>query len=265
MPDYLGGDLGGGADAGGAPSRPVTAWSEYGGRSLSKRAPADLPLALPHADREFHDILGGGGDGDVTAGSRPGTPRLTMPPMPTVSSPPPYAGGLGALPPALPRRDSTSTPAVVSGGLNKAQLFALIAVPALLIVNIFLIVYILVPVLSGSVSSTSGNVNLLDVLSVNTVGRVGVANANPAATLEVRCVHAVRVGHPASGGRQHHGRRPAARVVAGHHGDARRRRRADHRNGQLLRRRLRARRPHARHCAPAARHATVRAPFAAAR
>ena len=55
------------------------------------------------------------------------------------------------------------------------ELVTLIALPALLIINVFLIVYILVPVLSGQVASTSGTVNVVNSLYVSDTGRVGIA------------------------------------------------------------------------------------------
>lgn len=134
-------------------------------RSLQKPPPA-----LPQ-DKDFVEVLTGEpiGDGD----GLPPLPRIdslvrnedqTHPPIPPVSSIAP-----------------TTTPR-----LSKMALFNLIAIPLLVVVNIFLIVFIVVPAFSGSVGSSTGNIDILGVVSVIAAdGRVGVGQPNPQAQFEV--------------------------------------------------------------------------------
>jgi len=60
----------------------------------------------------------------------------------------------------------------------------------LLILNIFLIIYIVVPVFSGQVASTSGLVNVLNTMYVSESGAVGIGTGGraAAATLEARLI-----------------------------------------------------------------------------
>jgi hypothetical protein len=198
--------------SGGDGPRPETAGEYGGGRSLAKH---EQPLPR---DRTFHDILGGGADD--TPGARPPSPRLALPPLEPV--------GLSMLPTPMPPPPRVTVTA--TSGMSRAQLLTLIAVPALLIVNVFLIVYILVPVLSGSVGSTSGSVSLLDVLSVNAAGRVGISNPNPAVTLEARPCRSDAVCRAVSdavwriGGRPERGLRVRANLLSGRQRVARYRR-----------------------------------------
>lgn len=67
------------------------------------------------------------------------------------------------------------------------ELLSLIAIPVLIIINLFLIIYILVPVFSGNVSSTTGMVNTVNSLFVYDTGKAGVGTGGRTlgATLEV--------------------------------------------------------------------------------
>ena len=87
--------------------------------------------------------------------------------------------GLHAIPTIPERNRSTASARPLR------DLITMIAVPVLCVINLFLIIFILVPVFSGQVASTSGTVNLVNVVSVLSSGSVGIGNTNPSASLEI--------------------------------------------------------------------------------
>jgi len=154
-----------------APLSTLTPW-----RPLSKlkyRSLQKPPSALPQ-DKEFVDLFANEAAPDVDR----------LPPLPRVDSflsdePTAHA-------PTLQPPSTTITANNPAPRLSKTALFSLIAIPVLIVLNIFLIVFIVVPAFSGNVNSSSGAINILGVVSVDaSSSRVGIGQPDPQAQLEV--------------------------------------------------------------------------------